>query len=173
MTVADAGVANRQTLESQLINHAACRRTWRILEYAAGAFLAEGLAGSPFFVADTNTLEDFLERLGGKFQCHRKHHIIGRKRSVPVFERNLIVPEDFDLAARGPVELHLPDIAADLHAVGSGIHTQGATDGAGNTDETLHPAEVVFSAEGDHAAEVGRGVDMGKTAIEHYIWLGT
>ena len=58
MTVADAGVAHRQALEPQFINHAAHGGTRRILEDAAGAFLAERLAGAPFFVADTNTFED-------------------------------------------------------------------------------------------------------------------
>ena len=54
MTIADLGVAHGQSLESQLINHAAGGCAWRVFEDAAGAFLTERLAQAPFFVADTN-----------------------------------------------------------------------------------------------------------------------
>src|SRR6266852_6784897 len=128
MAVADAGVADGKSFKPQLINHPARGPARRVLEDAAGALLAERLARTPFFVADTNPLKNFFVRFGGKFQCHREHHIIRRKRSVPIFERNLMAPEDFDFAGGGPVELHLADVAADLHTVGSGIHTKRASD---------------------------------------------
>src|SRR5258708_37979127 len=99
MTVADAGVAHGQALEPQFIDHAARGGTWRIFEDAAGAFLAERLARSPFFVADTNPLKYFFERFGGEFQYHREHHIIGRKRSVAVFEKNFRAPKEFHVSA--------------------------------------------------------------------------
>src|SRR6266568_6893051 len=92
---------------------------------------------------------------------------------MPVFERNLIAPENFDRSAGRPVELHFPNVGADLHAVGPGIHAQGAPDSAGNTDEPLHSAEVVLGTKGDHAAQVGRGVNVRKVAIDHYIGLRT
>src|SRR3981189_3693202 len=173
MTVADAGVAHGQALEPQLLDHAARGGARRVFENAAGAFLAERLAGAPFFVADTNTFEDYFERFGGEFQYHRENHILRRKRSVPVFERNLVATENFDRPTGSPVELHFADIAADLHPVGPGIHAQSASDGAGNTDESFHAAEVVLGAEGDHAAQVCRGVDVRKIAIEHDIGLRT
>src|SRR5713101_2819072 len=74
--------------------------------------------------------------------------------------------EDFNLAGGRPVELHFADVAADLHAIGSGIHAQGASDGSRNTDEPFHPAQVVFGAEGNRAAEVCGGIYMGKVAFE-------
>ena len=85
----------------------------------------------------------------------------------------MVATENFDRPTGGPVELHFADIAADLHAVGPGIHAQSPPDGAGNTDESLHAAEVVLRAEGDHAAKVCRGVDVRKVAIEHDIRFRT
>ncbi len=77
------------------------------------------------------------------------------------------------MPAGGPVELHFADIAADLHAVRPGIHAQSTSDGAGNTDESFHAAKVVLGTKGDHAAKVGRGVDVRKIAIENDIGLRT
>src|SRR5258705_1181265 len=173
MTVADASVAHGQAFEPQFIDHAARGGARRVFEDAAGALLAERLARTPLFVADTNTFEDYLERFGGQFQYHREHHIIRGKRSVPVFERNLVAAENFDLSSGRPVELHFADITADLHAVGSGIHAQGASDSAGNADKPFHAAEVILRAECDHAAKVCRGINVRKVAIEHDIRLGT
>src|SRR5882762_2299960 len=84
-----------------------------------------------------------------------------------------MAPEDFDFPAGRTVELHFPDIAADLHAVSPGIHAQSAPDGAGNADETFHPAEIVLRTEGDHAAKVCRGVDVREVTIEHDIRFRT
>ena len=77
--VADAGVADGKTLESQFIDHSAGGPAGRIFEDAAGAFLIERLAGAAFFVADANPLENFAVWLGGQLQFHREHNIIGRK----------------------------------------------------------------------------------------------
>src|SRR5205807_6851085 len=87
--------------------------------------------------------------------------------------RNLIAPEDFDLPAGRPIGLHFPDIAADLHAIGAGIHPQSPPDGAGNAYEPFHPAEVILGTEGDHAAKVGCGVDAREVAVEDDVWLRT
>src|SRR5260370_38364599 len=106
MTVADAGVAHGQTLEPQFIDHAARGGTWRIFEDASGAFLAERLARTALFVADTNPLKNFFERFGGEFQNHREHHIIGRKRSVAELQRNFSAPKTFHLSAGRPVGVH-------------------------------------------------------------------
>src|SRR5260370_42248708 len=84
-----------------------------------------------------------------------------------------MIPEDFNLPAGRPVELHFPDIAAILHAVGSGVHSQGASDGAGDADESLHPTEIVLRAERYHASQVCRSVDMREIAIEHDVGLRT
>src|SRR5262249_50281187 len=127
-----AGVPHVTALQSEFVDHAAGGGSWGVLEDAAGAFLAERLARSPLFVADTNSLEYFLERLGGEFQRHRQHHIIRRKRGVPVFKGNLVAPEDFYRACGGAIEFHLPNVAADLHSVGTGVHAQGTTDRAGD-----------------------------------------
>ena len=158
MAVADARIANGVAFESELIDHASGGRSGRILENAAGAFLAKRLAGTPFFVADTNPLENFAEWLGGKFQLHREHHIIGRKRCMPVFERNLIALENFDLARGAAIDFYLANIVPDLDSVGAGIHAQGSADCAGNADQPFHAAEIMLGAEGDRSAEVGGGV---------------
>src|SRR5258708_19956398 len=84
-----------------------------------------------------------------------------------------MIPEDFNLPAGRPVELHFPDIAANLHAVGSGVHSQGASDGAGDADESLHPTEIVLRAESYHASQVCRSVDMREIPIEHDVGLRT
>src|SRR5260370_5441797 len=76
---------------------------------------------------------------------------------MPVYERNLMAFESFTFAGGGPVELHLADVAADLHAVGAGVHPEGASDGAGDADESFHAAEVVFRAESrseEHTSEL-------------------
>src|SRR5207245_7890428 len=65
VAVADPRIAHGKSLESQFVNHASGGSARRVLENAAGTFLAKRLAGAPFFVADTNTFEDFFERLGG------------------------------------------------------------------------------------------------------------
>src|SRR5260370_41097014 len=81
--------------------------------------------------------------------------------------------EGFKLAGRRPVELHFADVAADLHAVGPGIHTQRPADSAGNAYEPFHSPQVVFGAEGNRAAEVRRCVDMGEVTIEDTFGIGT
>src|SRR5882724_13580307 len=91
---------------------------------------------------------------------------------MPVFERNLVAPEYFYLAASGAIELYLSDIGSDLHAVGSGIHAQGATDGARYPDEPLHAAEVIFRAKGHRATEIRRRVDLREGARDDYLGLG-
>src|SRR5260370_41255444 len=96
MAVADASIAHGKALEAQFINHAPCGSTGRVFEDAAGTFLAERLAGAPFFVADTNTLENFFVRFGGEFQNHREHHIIGGKTNWATVDRNLVAREEFD-----------------------------------------------------------------------------
>src|ERR1700681_265686 len=101
-------------LQSELINHASCRRSGGILENAAGAFLAERLACAAFFVTDTNPLENFAEWLGGEFQRHREHHIIGRKRCMRVFERNLIALQNSDDARAAAIHFYFPNIVPDL-----------------------------------------------------------
>ena len=55
VAVADAGVAHAEAFEPQIVNHAACRHTWRIFEDATGALLPKRLAGAALFVADTNS----------------------------------------------------------------------------------------------------------------------
>src|SRR5260370_22098232 len=84
-----------------------------------------------------------------------------------------MIPENFDLPAGRPVELHFPDIAANLHAVGPGIHAQCASDSAGDADESLHPTEIVRRAEGDQAPQACRGIDMREIAMDHDVGLGT
>src|SRR5260370_13177918 len=61
--------------------------------------------------------------------------------------------------------------SSDLHAIGSGIHAQRASDGSRNTDEPFHPAQIVFGAKGNRAAEVRGGIDVGKVAFEDDIGL--
>src|SRR5215467_9957034 len=124
MAVADAGIADAQPLESQLINHAASGGPRRVFEDATCGFLTERLAGAPFLIADTNPLKNFLVRFGGKLQRHCEHHIIRRKRSVTVFKGNLIAPEDFYPSPSRAVDLDLLDIAADLRAISTGVHAQ-------------------------------------------------
>ena len=110
-----------------------------------------------------------LVRFGGKFQLHCEHHIIGRKRSVPVFEAKSDRLESFDFARGRPVELHFADVGADLRAVGAGVHAQRAADRAGNADEPFHAAEIVLGAEGDGAAEIGGGIDLGDIAFDAHV----
>src|ERR1700730_10510585 len=85
---------------------------------------------------------------------------------MPVFERNLVALEDFYLAVRRSIELYLPDVTPDLHAVSSGIHPQSAADGAGDADQPLHAAEVVLRAEGHRATEVRCGIYLGERAFD-------
>src|SRR5216684_7017404 len=172
MAVADAGVANGKSFEPQLINHPARGPARRVLEDAAGALLAERLARTPLFVADTNPLKNFFVRFGGKFQLHREHHIIRRKRSVTVFKGNLLAPEDFYLAGGGAVQLDLADVGADLHSIGAGVHAQGAADGAWDSDEAFHAAKVVLGAVGDGAAEVRGRVDLREIAFYDHVRIG-
>ena len=84
-----------------------------------------------------------------------------------------MAPEDLDFPAGRTVELHFPDITADLHAVSPGIHAQSSSDCAGDTDESFHAAEVIFRAEGNYAAKVRCSIDVRKVAIEHHAGLGT
>src|SRR5262249_28849873 len=65
VTFADAGTADAQSLQAELVDHAAGGSSGRILEDAAGAFLPHGLAGAPLFVADANSLDYFVVRFGG------------------------------------------------------------------------------------------------------------
>ena len=95
-----------------------------------------------------------MKVFGGKFQGHREHHIISRKTCMPVFKRNLMIAKSFDLAGRRPVKLDVPNVAADLHAVSTGIHSQGASDGSGDANQAFHSAEAVFSAVGHGSSEV-------------------
>src|ERR1700723_61803 len=90
---------------------------------------------------------------------------------MPVFERDLIAFESLEVAGGGPVKLHLADVTADLHSIGARVHAERASDGSGDADEAFHAAQVVFRAEGDGAAEVGCGVNLGKIAIEHDVGL--
>src|SRR5215467_9679341 len=149
MAVADAGIADAQPLESQLINHAASGGPRRVFEDATCGFLTERLAGAPFLIADTNPLKNFLVRFGGKLQRHCEHHIISCKRSVTVFKGNLIAPEDFYPALGSSIQLDFADVAADLHTVGSGVHAQRTADAAGHADQAFHSAEVVLGAVSD------------------------
>src|SRR5262245_53141538 len=147
MAIADAGIADAQAFEAELINHASSRGSGRVLEDAAGAFLPHGLAGAPFFIADANSLNYFTVRFGGKTQRHCEHHIIRRKRSVTVFKGNLSTPEDFYPAPGGAIDLHLLHVAPDLRAVRAGVHAKSSANRAGNTNKPLHPAKIVFRAE--------------------------
>ena len=65
VAIADAGVADGEALQAQLVDHAAGGSARRILEDAAGAFLIERLAGSALFVADTNSLKNLAYGLEG------------------------------------------------------------------------------------------------------------
>src|SRR5262249_33924356 len=107
VAVADTGFPDAQALEPEFIDHAPGGGSGRIFEDAAGAFLPHGLTGAPLFVADANSLDYFTVRFGGKIQRHCEHHIIRRKRSVTVFKRNLIAPEDFYLASGSAIDLDL------------------------------------------------------------------
>ena len=161
VAVADARVADGETFQAEFIDHASGGGARRILEDAAGALLAQGLAGAPLFIADTNSLENFAVRLGGKSELHCQHHIIGRKRSVPVFEGNLIACEGFLFCAWPLGRPYFADVRTDLRAVRSGIHPQCAADGTGDADQALHAAEIVFGAEGDRSAQIGGRIDAG------------
>src|SRR5271165_2759321 len=172
VAVADLRVADAEALETKIINHAPRGRTRRIFKDASSTFLAQRLASSAFFVADTNPLENFLERLGGKFQFHCQHHIIRRKRSVAVFKGNLFAAKGFEFALGGAIEFYFADVGADLHAVSAGVHAQRAAHGAGNADQTFHAAEIVLGAVGHGAAEVGGGVHVRKIAFEGHFRLG-
>src|SRR5215467_5563172 len=172
VAVADTGVSDAQTLEPQLVDHAAGRRSRRILEDATGAFLPHGLAGAPLFVADANSLNYFTVRFGGKIQRHCEHHIIRRKRSVTVFKGNLITPEDFYLAAFRAIDLDLFDITADLRSVSAGIHAQSAANRTGHADQPFQAAKVVLGTERHGAAKVGGGIDMSQIAFENHVGIG-
>src|SRR6516165_2545812 len=76
MPVAHPRVAERVALQAQFVDHPSGRPARRILEDASGAFLPQWLARAPLFVAETNSLQDFLVRPGGKFSLHCEHHII-------------------------------------------------------------------------------------------------
>src|SRR5579859_29962 len=80
--------------------------------------------------------------------------------------------QGFHFAAGRPVELNFPDVTADLHTVGTGVHAQSAPDSPRYSNEPFHPAEVVFRAESHGAAKVGGRIDLGKIAFEHDIRLG-
>src|ERR1700740_1666576 len=73
----------------------------------------------------------------------------------------------FDFAAGSTIDLHFANVSANLHAVGARVHAQSTADGARNTDQTFHAAEVVLGAEGDSAAEVGGGIDASKIAVQN------
>jgi hypothetical protein len=92
---------------------------------------------------------------------------------VTIFEGNLIAFEDFYFARGDPIKFYFADVAADLHAVGAGVHSKRAPDGAGNADEAFHAAEVVLGTVGDHAAEIGCGVNVCKISMEYNVRLGT
>src|SRR5450432_253304 len=91
---------------------------------------------------------------------------------MPVFERNLIVPEDFYLAAGRAIEFYFPDVRTNLHAIGSRVHSQGAADGAGYADEAFHAAQIVLGAERYRATEVRCGVYLGEGTVNDAIGLG-
>src|SRR5690242_4335031 len=171
VAVADAGIADGKALEPQFINHASGGPARRILENAAGAFLIERLTGAAFFVADANALENFAVWLGGELQFHREHNIIGRKRSVTIFEGNLFFPQRFNARVGGAIEFHLADVGTDLRAIGAGIHAQGAPDGSGHADEAFHAAEVVLGAKGDGAAQVGGRIHVRGISLQAHVGI--
>ena len=159
VTVADAGIADRVALQAQLVDHAPGGPARRILENTACAFLIERLTGSPLLIADANSLKYLAVRFGRKFQSHREHNIIGRKRCVPVFKIYFSPSEGLDPAGGRPVDLHLADIGSDLRAVGARVHPQRASDRSRHADQAFHAAQIVLGAGGDRAPEVGGAVD--------------
>src|SRR5258708_6961001 len=96
----------------------------RILENTARDFLIERLAGAPLFIADANSLEYLAVRFGGKFQSHCEHNIIGRKRSVPVFEIYFRPAQSFNPARGRAIHLYLSHESSNLCPVGPRIHPQ-------------------------------------------------
>src|ERR1700722_20979289 len=122
MAVADASVADGETFQAQLINHPPSGFSRWVLKNATGAFLIERLTGAAFFVADANPLENFAVRLGGQLQFHREHNIIGRERSVTIFEGQIISAHNFYSAGGCAVGLDFANVGTDLRAVRSGIH---------------------------------------------------
>src|SRR5215831_7413343 len=113
VAVADTGFPDAQALQPEFIDHAPGGGSGGIFEDAAGAFLPHGLTGAPLFIADANSLDYFTVRFGGKIQRHCEHHIIRCKRSVTVFKRNLITPEDFYPAAASTIDFHLLYVVPD------------------------------------------------------------
>src|SRR5450631_3249234 len=91
---------------------------------------------------------------------------------MPVFERNLVAPEDFDLAAGRAIEFYLPDVGTDLHPVGPGVHTQRATHRAGYANQTFHAAQVIFRTEGYRASQVRHRIDLSEGAVDDHLGLG-
>src|SRR5580693_7433833 len=103
MAIADAGVADRVALQAQLVDHAPGGPARRILENTACAFLIERLTGSPLLITDAYSLKYLAVCFGRKFQSHRQHNIIERKRCVPVFKIYFSASEDFYPACTCPV----------------------------------------------------------------------
>src|ERR1019366_2129043 len=138
VTVADAGIADRVALQTQLVDHAPGGPARRILENTACAFLIERLTGSPLLIADANSLKYLAVRFGRKFQSHRQHNIIQSKRCVPVFEIYFSTSQGLDPTCTCPIHLHLADKCSDLGAIGSLIHPERPSVGSRNTDQALH-----------------------------------
>src|SRR5580692_5008247 len=166
MAIADARIADRVALQAKLVDHAPSGPARRIFENTACAFLIERLTGAPLFIADANSLKYFAVRFGRKFQSHREHNIIVRKRCMPVFEIYFSPSEDFYSTSRRPVDLNFADECSNLGAVGSRIHPQRAPDRSRNADQALHSAEVVLGAGRHCAAEIGGAIDEDAVALK-------
>src|SRR5579862_6244112 len=171
VAIGDHGVTNAKTFELELVDHAAGGSAGRIFEDAAGTFLIERLGGAAFFIADFDSGDDFLVGLGGKLELDAKHDVVGSEGCVAVVEADLIALESFVGIGGSAVELHFANPGTDLSAVSAGVHTESAADGARNADEAFHAAAVVFGAEGDGAAEVGRSVDVSDAVFHGHAGL--
>jgi len=109
VAVADAGVAHGQPFQSELVNHASGGSARWVLEDAAGAFLAQRLARSPFFVADTNTFEDSLNGLEVVPMSPRASYHQAQKKCAGI-RKKFDARAEFGSSVRSAVELHLAHV---------------------------------------------------------------
>src|SRR6267154_1128780 len=149
----------------------ACAR--RIFENTARAFLIERLTGSPLLIADADSLKNFAVRFGRKFQSHREHNIIGRKRCMPVFEIYFRAPQGLDPSGRRPEDAYLADMRSDLRPVRPGVHAQRPADGSWNADQSFHAAQVVLGARRDGPAEIDGAIRPYRVPFETNIRILT
>ena len=70
------------------------------------------------------------------------------------------------------VVLQLVSAQPDIVLEGNFAQVDAAADGAGDSDEAFHPAQIVFRAESYGAAEVCRCVNLGEVTFEYDVGLG-